>query len=258
MKTPTTSLIVNDVTLELIDRGSGSPILFLHPWIGLAPDLPILDSLAEQGRLLAPSHPGFGASTLPRHFSNVDDIAYLYLEMLEQLDLRDVTVVGVSFGAWIAVQMAIKSTERIARLVLAAPVGVKLGDRETACIADHFALSNDDFNKLAYADPARAGTALADIDAEDAMIVARNRDATALFGWSPYMYDPKLGDRLFRVKRPVLLLNGSEDRVLSAGYVNTLAAMLPAARCETIDDCGHFPHIEQPAALASAVQAFCN
>jgi pimeloyl-ACP methyl ester carboxylesterase len=78
----------------------------------------VLDHLAKGVRLLAPSHPGFGHSALPGGFTTVDDLAYFYLDLLDVLDLRDTVVVGVSLGAWIAAAIAVKSTARIAKLVL--------------------------------------------------------------------------------------------------------------------------------------------
>ena len=83
-----TSLVVNGTTIEAIDRGKGRTILFLHPGIGIDPAAPVLTELARGGRLIAPSHPGFGTSQLPKGMSTVDDLAYFYLDMIEQLDLR--------------------------------------------------------------------------------------------------------------------------------------------------------------------------
>src|SRR5215470_16953204 len=51
---PRSTIIINGARIELIDRGCGRPILFLHPHIGLDPSTPVLDMLAEGGRLLAP------------------------------------------------------------------------------------------------------------------------------------------------------------------------------------------------------------
>src|SRR5947209_19132937 len=96
------SLVVNGVTIEAVERGAGKPILFLHPGIGIDPAAPVLSALARGGRLLVPSHPGFGASELPKGISTVDDLSYFYLDFLEQLDLRDTLVVGIGLGAWIA------------------------------------------------------------------------------------------------------------------------------------------------------------
>jgi pimeloyl-ACP methyl ester carboxylesterase len=63
-------------------------------------------------------------------------------------------VAGVSLGGWIAAEMAVKSCARISHLVLANPVGIKALDRETREIADIFAMMEDQFNELAYFDPA--------------------------------------------------------------------------------------------------------
>src|SRR5882672_937412 len=147
------SISVNGSKLELIDRGRGRPILFLHPHIGLEPSAPVLDMLAAGGRLIAPSHPGFGRSELPPHLTTVDDLAYFYLDAMDELDLEQTLVVGVSLGAWIAAAIAIKSTARMSRLVLANPVGIKVGDRETRDILDMFALTEPELNQLAYFDP---------------------------------------------------------------------------------------------------------
>src|SRR5215472_18240396 len=51
------SLAVDGVRIEMIERGRGRPLLFLHPGIGIAPDAAVLDRLAERMRVLAPSHP---------------------------------------------------------------------------------------------------------------------------------------------------------------------------------------------------------
>src|SRR5438128_6700226 len=125
------SAVVNGIRVELIERGAGKPVLFLHPGIGISPSAPVLDALARGARLLAPTHPGFGTSELPRGMSTVDDLSYFYLDLLEQLDLRAVLAVGVGLGAWIAAEIAVKSTERLSHLVMPNANRLKAGDRET-------------------------------------------------------------------------------------------------------------------------------
>src|SRR5256884_5829150 len=149
-------LTVQDVQLECVERGHGRPILWLHGEEGLDPEAPVLDRLATHGRLLAPSHPGFGHSPEAASIDAVDDLAYLYLDLLAQQDARDAVVIGCSLGGWIAAEMAVKCTERVARLVLIAPLGIKVGDRETRDIPDIWALHPDEVLRLQYHDPARA------------------------------------------------------------------------------------------------------
>ena len=81
-------------------------------------------------------------------------------------------------------------------------------------------------------------------------IVARNREATARYAWSPYMHDPKLKGRLHRIRIPTLLLWGAADRILSEAYGRAYCAAIPGARFETIERAGHFPHLEQPEEFA--------
>ena len=62
--------------------------------------------------MIVPTHPGFGRAVLPDWIDSIDDLAYIYLDLLDALDLRDVTVIGCSLGGWIAAEIAVKSTAR--------------------------------------------------------------------------------------------------------------------------------------------------
>jgi pimeloyl-ACP methyl ester carboxylesterase len=166
--------------------------------------------------------------------------------------------VGVSFGGWVAAATAVKSTARIARLVLANAIGIKPGDRETRDIVDIFALTDDELTRLAFSDPkngARDYRAMADADV---MVAARNREATARYAWSPYMHDPKLVHRLHRINVPTHFLWGADDRILSEGYGRAFCAAIPGATFELMARAGHYPHLEQPEAFAQRVLAFAD
>ncbi len=241
---------IGGIAIELQTRGNGQPLLFLHPEVGFDFAGPALDALAAKRRVIAPSHPAFGRSEAPRWMSTVDDLSYFYLDLLEELDLRNVAVVGVSFGAWLAAAIAIKSTQRLSHLVLASTLGIKVGDRETRDIPDIFAMTDAQYLEAAYADPARAKRdyrAMADADLK---AIARNREAIARYAWSPYLHDPKLRRRLHRIRIPTLVLWGDKDNLTKPDYGRAFAAEIPGARFETIAGAGHFPHAEQPQAFA--------
>ena len=252
------SLAVDGVRIEMIERGHGRPLLFLHPGIGLSPGAPVLDHLAERARLIAPIHPGFGRSEQPARFTGIDDLAYFYLDLMDALDLADATLVGVSLGGWIAAEIAVKSRERISHLVLANAVGIKAKDRETREIADIFALTEEQFNERAYFDPAAGKRDYAAMPEAQVRIIARNREATARYAWSPYMHDPKLRQRLHRIRVPTLLVWGMADRILSESYGRAYAAAITGARFEPIARAGHFPHIEAPDEFARQIFAFAD
>jgi pimeloyl-ACP methyl ester carboxylesterase len=254
-------LAINGVAMEIIERGKGRPLLFLHPGHPsgrLDPKAPVLELLSERARVLAPTHPGFGSTPAPRELTTVDDLAYLYLDMLDALDLREVVVVGASLGGWIAAEMAVKSTERMSALVLANAVGIKAGDRETRDIADIFAVTDKQLAELAWADPARLAPNPKGLPESDLIAMARSRESTGRYAWSPYMHNPKLKGRLHRVRVPTLVLWGAADRVTKLEYGRSYAAAIPGARFETIEGAGHFPHLEQPQAFSRAVSGFLD
>ena len=102
-----------------------------------------------------------------------------------------------------------KSTARISHLVLANAVGIKIGDRERATSPISLRSPKRKFNELAYFDPKIAQRDYTTMAEADVGIVARNREATARYGWSPYMHDPKLKARLHRIRVPTLFLWGT-------------------------------------------------
>lgn len=252
-------LIVHEVQLEAVKCGQGRPILILHGEDGLDPQAPFLDLLAAHGCVIAPSHPGFGHSPECDDIDTVDDLSYLYLDFLVEQNLQDVIVIGFSLGGWIAAEMAVKNTERIAKLILATPLGIKIGDRETRDIPDIFALPAEEIMRLKYADPSRRVIDYPALSEGELTVLARNRQATALYAWEPYFHNPKLRRRLHRIHIPTLLLWGASDRFVTSSYYGAAYRdAIPGARLEIIEQAGHLPQIEQPDAFVARVRAFLN
>jgi pimeloyl-ACP methyl ester carboxylesterase len=252
------SLTVEGTRIDLFERGSGRPLLFLHAENGVEPAHAAINELAKSARVIAPTHPGFGRSDVPNGMRTVDDLSYFYLDLLDQLDLRDVTLVGVAFGAWVAAEVAVKSTARLSRLVMANAVGVKVGDRETRDIADIFALTEPEYLELAYCDPNAGRRDYKSLPPGEVAAAARAREATARYAWSPYFHNPRLKSRLHRIRIPTLFLWGAHDRMVGEAYGRAYCAMVPGARFETIERAGHFPDQEQPKIFAKRVLSFMD
>jgi pimeloyl-ACP methyl ester carboxylesterase len=153
--------------------------------------------------------------------------------------------------------MAVKCSDRFSGLVLVAPLGIKVGDRETRDIPDIFALPPDEVARLQYRDPAKVAVDHGRLSDDQLTVIARNREATALYAWEPYFHNPKLRQWLHRIKLPTLLLWGADDRFVTAAYYgDAFRTAIPGSRFETIAGAGHFPHIEAPAALVERVSGF--
>ncbi|HEY1507025.1 MAG TPA: alpha/beta hydrolase [Stellaceae bacterium] len=249
-------LKLGEVELDLQESGSGSPLLFLHSGAGFSPDDAFVGLLAAHHRVIAPSHPGFGYSSLPDWIDSIDDIAHVYLELIDRLELQRVTVVGASIGGWIAAEMATKAPARFDKLALIGPVGVKTGGPKQLDIPDIFAHSTDALDRMRFHDPAKAKIDLTKLSEEQMRVIARNNETLALLVWEPYMHNPKLMHRLHRLAMPVLFMRGASDGLVSAEYLERYAKLVPGARIATIAEAGHLPHIEQPQAFAASLAAF--
>jgi pimeloyl-ACP methyl ester carboxylesterase len=244
------------IKLEALRAGAGEPLLFLHGFQQPDPASRFLLLLARRAAVCAPSHPGFGASERPKDFESIYDLLNTYAALLETFDRR-VTLVGSSFGGWLAAELAVRSCDRIARLVLIDALGIKVSDRTTPDILDVFNTHPDAVRAATWHDPAKAP----DLDAQtDAQLITRHRnwESLALFGWHPYMHNPRLAYWLPRIAAPTLVLWGASDGIVKPSYGRAYAARIPGARFALIDAAGHHPEIEQPDTTADHVLGFLS
>ena len=249
---------IGDVSLEVLMAGAGPPLLFLHGGDYFAQHSQFFDRLARYWRVVVPRHPGFGNSKRPDEFRAVHDLAYLYLDLLQRQDFGKVTLAGFSFGGWIALEMCVRCLEGIDRLVLIDSVGVKFGGREERDIADIYALPSEEVLGRSFFDPARIAPDYARLSDDELGAIARDRQATALYAWRPYMHNPGLRQWLHRVRVPALVVWGENDGIVAPDYGRKLCRSLPNARFEAIREAGHYPQIERPAEVADAIGRFAR
>jgi pimeloyl-ACP methyl ester carboxylesterase len=120
------------------------PMLYLHSEHYAHLQRPFVERLAQHWKVYIPRHPGFDGRQPPSEFRRVDDLAYLYLDLLTRIDEGPVAVLGASFGGWIGMEMAIRDISLIAALGLIAPLGTKLGGRDDRGFTDLSALPEDE------------------------------------------------------------------------------------------------------------------
>ena len=245
--------------IEVERVGSGPPLVLLQSAEAYEAGLDLVDRLAGDREVFLPWAPGYGGSPLPETVRTIDDVAYIYLDLIEHYDLRDIVLLGCSLGGWIAAEMATKTCERLSRLILVDALGAKFGGAYDRDIEDIYFLSFDKVKAIRFADPRRDPlddmTALGE---DEAMQVARHRETTARLCWDPYFHNPALKNRLHRISAPTLVLWGEEDRFVRPEYGRAYAERIPDSRFVSIAGAGHYPHIEQPDATLSAVFSFLN
>lgn len=245
--------------IEYLDEGSGPVILYLHSSEGADPDSKLLNTLKKTHRVVMPAYPGFGLSETASYIKTVDDMSYVCLDLMEQLDLRDVTVVGSSLGGWLAVELATKASDRIARLVLDNPLGLRFQTSPTERdFPDVFQDLPSEWCAYFSASEPTDERDWTTVSKDVALRGARNREAFTKMGWSPYLYSRVLSGRVHRATVPTLLLWGDQDKLASREYAEKYAAALPNAKLKVIEGAGHFSFLDKPEAVASAVLDFAD
>ena len=224
--------------------GKGQTLLFLHGASGMPAILPCLQKLAERFDVVVPEHPGYGQSDEPEWLENIHDMAYFYLDFLEKLDLKDVLLVGNSMGGWIALEIAVRSTARIRSMVVVSPAGVKAPG---VLPADTFLMSPEEQVRALVFDQKLAEARLAEPMTPEALDTAlKNRHTTARLAWEPRFHDPHLPKWLHRIKVPVTIVWGEQDKILPVALAYEFKKLIKNSKLEIIPQCGHLPHAEKP------------
>src|SRR4029079_9407075 len=92
-------------TISLLEGGSGPPLLYLHGTWALDWN-PFLERLAARQRVLVPRHPGFGEASGGDELLDLTDLVSFYLDQLDQLELRDLPLIGHGLGGMFAAELA--------------------------------------------------------------------------------------------------------------------------------------------------------
>jgi pimeloyl-ACP methyl ester carboxylesterase len=259
MPEQTVAVWQGQVRLRVLSKGNGPAVVFFHGSWGLGWD-PFLDDLARAFTVYAPEHPGTtpDAPDDVTHLDGLWDLVLCYDELLRALRLERVALVGHSFGAMVACEMAAAYPERVNGLVLIDPIGFW---READPIVNWMVLDPVQLRARIFRDPdgAAARQIFGAVDDQQESVRARVRlvwamGATGKFVWP--IPDKGLKKRIHRVTAPTLLLWGKEDRLVPPVYADEFARRIQGARVQTVGDAGHAPHLEQPETVARMVRDF--
>jgi pimeloyl-ACP methyl ester carboxylesterase len=252
----TTQAAVAGTAVKVMRKGRGAPLVVLHGAAGAGAWLPYMDKLAGSFDVVVPEHPGYGGSDMPDWLDTVHDLAYFYLDFLQKLELEGVHLVGLSLGGWLAAELAVRNTGRLASLTLVGSAGLYVKDVPQV---DLFLRSDEQRIRDLFHDQSLADAALAQALApalEDVNL--KNRLTTAKLVWQPRGYDPHLHKWLHRIDVPTLLLWGGADKLYPAPYAEAFRRLIPGSRAVVFGDCGHMPNIEKPDDFVAEVVRFAT
>ncbi|MFI9723946.1 alpha/beta fold hydrolase [Streptomyces sp. NPDC052396] len=237
---------VGPVEVTVQDRDRTRPFLLLHGGGGVPTMAGFADLLAERAhaRVLLPTHPGFAGTPKPDGLVGVAGLAHAYVALLEELDLTDVTVVGNSFGGWLAAEIALLESPRVSGAVIIDGIGIEVDGHPMTNLAG---MTPQQISTYSFHDPRKAPVP----PAEQA---GPSPDIQALIGYTgPTMSDKTLIDRLADLHLPVHVIWGESDGIVAPEYGRAYAAAIPGAMFTLLPRTGHLPQVETPEELLGAI-----
>jgi pimeloyl-ACP methyl ester carboxylesterase len=242
---------VGPVDITVDEQGQGRPFLLLHGGGGpnTVASFAELLATARGARAVSPIHPGFGGTPRPEALHTIGGLAALYVALLDQLDLNDVTVAGNSVGGWIAAEMALLGSPRVSSAVIIDAAGIEVPGHP---IADFFSLTLDQVFQLSFHNPGPFRIDPSTLPPAAQAIAAGNRAALASYAGTS-MSDPSLAGRLSGLQVPTLVLWGDSDQIVDPDYGRAYAAAIPTARFQLLKDTGHLPQLETPDQVLDAI-----
>ena len=250
---------VGDHVLHYVDLGdpAAPTLVLLHGYLLSSWTWRFnLETLSRTHRVIAPCHLGFGYSDRPGEITGVPDMAAAIVGLLDVLNIETASLVGLSMGGAISLQITLEHPHRENRLVLVDSAGVRwtvppvirrvpvwLAAQPLKILPVRWLL------KRLLQEHAYRRFPIDDLYMEGLMrpLQMRGSRECALQVARALPHDVTvLSRRLREVSRPTLIVWGREDRILSLKVGRIFEDRIPDSRLVIFDQCGHCPHEENP------------
>jgi len=244
---------VGGAPITLFEAGSGRPLLILHDELGPADWQLWHEDMSKHRRLVMPIAPGFRDERI-KWMRNVTDLSRFYGRMLREQKFGSLDVVGLSFGGWLAVEMAVNDPTQFAHLVMVAP--------SQGYITDMYILTTAEYLKSSIADPEATPEFATLFNSATPQTIESWEDArieTAQLAWEPFMHNPSLEQHVRGLNGlPTLIFWGTKDSVVPESAMRAYAEAIPGSKLEVFEGCGHRPEIERRHEFVKSLTRFID
>jgi pimeloyl-ACP methyl ester carboxylesterase len=267
---------VEDRWMNVLDYGSGSPLIFIHGLSGCWQNwLENIPYFARDHRVIAVDLPGFGQSEMPAEEISIKGYAATIDALMAELGIDVAQIVGNSMGGFIGAELAIQHPARVERLVLVAAAGLSIeyirterthGLRHRAENVAFFYIGwlasrshtvaarrrlRSALLLLVAAHPAKLPPALT---IEQVAGSGKPGFSDALDAMCGY----PLRDRLEKITCPTFIVWGDKDRLVPVRDAAIFEELIPDSRAVVYTDTGHVVMMERPARFNADVHAFLD
>ena len=241
------TITVNGIRVAMLTAGSGDPLVFWHgagTWHGFDFALP----WASKFRVIIPYHPGWGDSADAPEMTGIDDYMLHYLDLFDQIGLKQFHLAGISMGGRLAATFAIHHRERVRKLVLIAPAGLDIPEHPLPN------LSQVPFEEIPgyLVNDVRVIAKHIPKGPDPAFVAERQREGMNFLKLAQAgLIGPFLPRWLHRATMPALIVWGEKDRIISIAHADHWKKLIPHAEVLRVPDAGHLPLDDQPAAVGT-------
>ena len=268
---------IKNLNIHYKIMGRGEPVFVLLHGFGasLYSWHAVMEPLSQIGTVIAYDRPAFGLTERPMTWSganpygsqaNVD----LLLGLLDYFNINKAILVGNSAGGTVSMQFALQHPERVQALILVDPAVYEGGGGPSwlrplyrtpqmqhlgPLMVRSIQNRGLEIIKMAWHDPSKITQET--LDGYTRPLHAEDWDR-ALWYFTLASEDTGLTDHLKDFNVPILVITGDDDRIVPTANSIKLAGELQNAQLAVIQEAGHVPHEEQPAAFLQAVEEFLS
>ncbi len=271
MALTTETLRVRGTTIQLLRGGSGVPLMYLHGVVADIHSLPepagftaFHEALASSFTVYAPALPGYADSEGFDELDSIEDAVFFCLDVLDALELDTVNLVGASLGGWVAAEFATRYSHRLRKLVLINPLGVSTPEARIGnffyAVTPKAEGGQHEVRALIFQEPdseLALGAVPDEMSPVANLLFYKAQIVAARLGWKPpFLYNPRLKQRLFRIVAPTQIIWAEQDQLAPPALGELFQSAIVGAQLVTIPGSGHGLLLEQPYRVADIVSQF--
>lgn len=275
---PVKSIKINSETIAYTDEGDGDKtLLFVH---GLSSNLDSwkknIKDLRSDFRTISIDLPGYGKSSRSKTDYSLAEYAGMLIDVVDQLNLKNVILVGHSMGGQIAMHSVIENPDAFEKLILIAPAGIETFTEQEATImktsytpamvvntSDEQVLANYKMNFYSFPEDAQQM-----VDDRVAMKSASDFPdyAETVVNNIHAMLEEPVIDKISSIEMPVLMIFGKNDMLIPNKYFHpsqSIASLVETSKekfqdieVKIIDEAGHFVNFEQSQKVNTEIRNF--
>lgn len=242
-------IVIDDTLINYIELNPEAPraLVFLHGWQSSAAAWTgVIEKLKGNAvRIIALDLPGFGKSPIPKESWGVGEYSLMVKKLIQKLELKDVILIGHSFGGRVGIKLAAQDTELVKKLVLVDAAGFK-----NASIINELKILAAKTVKPLFSLPGLKQlkqTAYQVVGAKD---YAEAGPMRAIFVKT---INEDLTEYLPKIAAPTLLVWGSKDLDTPVAFGQVMNRLIPNSKLVVFENAGHFSFIDEPQKFAELI-----